>query len=270
VNEAGNTTDARTTERGYLSIGEVLLLLQDEFPDVTISKIRFLESQGLIEPERTPSGYRKFFDTDVERLRYILREQKDHYLPLRVIKHRLDTEPTGPVSRLTDPTDPDGMAAQSDAASRADDEPPGGADPESAGDSPGEEPALVKADLVNADEVRRRTGVTANELRELEQYGIIGSRLLAGEVVYAPGEIEVTRMAVPFLRHGVEPRHLRMYRQAIEREIALFEQIVMPFVKQRNPHARKQAVTTLEELAAAGGELRAALVRNRLQALLEG
>src|ERR1700726_1756896 len=88
-------------DRGHLSIGEVLTLLRDEFPDVTISKIRFLESQGLLEPERTASGYRKFYEADVERLRWILRQQREHFLPLKVIKGRLDDEPgttesTGP------------------------------------------------------------------------------------------------------------------------------------------------------------------------------
>ncbi|HET6774392.1 MAG TPA: MerR family transcriptional regulator, partial [Acidimicrobiales bacterium] len=89
------------TDRSHLSIGEVLSLLQDEFPDVTISKIRFLESQGLLDPERTPSGYRKFYEADIDRLRWILRQQKDHYLPLKVIKDRLDE--VGPVR--TAPTD---------------------------------------------------------------------------------------------------------------------------------------------------------------------
>ena len=77
------------TERSHLSIGEVLNLLQDEFPDITISKIRFLESQGLLDPERTPSGYRKFYEEDIERLRWILRQQKENFLPLKVIKDRL-------------------------------------------------------------------------------------------------------------------------------------------------------------------------------------
>jgi len=98
------------SETSYLSIGEVLQLLQAEFPDVTISKIRFLESQGLIDPERTPSGYRKFYDQDIDRLKFILREQKDSYLPLKVIKHRLDAgESTGPVVRPMMSVDPDGV-----------------------------------------------------------------------------------------------------------------------------------------------------------------
>ena len=119
-------------ERPYLSIGEVLGLLLDEFPDVTISKIRFLESQGLIEPERTPSGYRKFYDADVERLRFILREQRENYLPLKVIRDRLEGEtPTGGVPRTAEPTtqlerpEPDAsdattsMSTPSDAAVRS-------------------------------------------------------------------------------------------------------------------------------------------------------
>ena len=99
-------------ERGYLSIGEVLALLKEEFPDVTISKIRFLESQGLLDPERTPSGYRKFYDDDVERLRWILRQQREHFLPLKVIKGRLKTDPgdgTDADAELDAPSgDPDG------------------------------------------------------------------------------------------------------------------------------------------------------------------
>ena len=95
------------TDRSHLSIGEVLSLLQEEFPDVTISKIRFLEAQGLLDPERTPSGYRKFYEADVERLRYILREQKDNYLPLKVIKDRLDE--TGPVRTAPTAAGPSGL-----------------------------------------------------------------------------------------------------------------------------------------------------------------
>ena len=95
------------TDRSHLSIGEVLSLLQDEFPDVTISKIRFLEAQGLLDPERTPSGYRKFYEADVDRLRYILREQKDNYLPLKVIKDRLDE--TGPVRTAPTAAGSDGL-----------------------------------------------------------------------------------------------------------------------------------------------------------------
>src|SRR5712672_406479 len=101
-------------ERPYLSIGEVLGLLLEEFPDVTISKIRFLESQGLIDPERTPSGYRKFYETDVERLRFILREQREHFLPLKVIKERLSEMDSGAVP---EPSAGDGGGADADVES---------------------------------------------------------------------------------------------------------------------------------------------------------
>jgi DNA-binding transcriptional MerR regulator len=266
VNESEVGHDQHSSERGYLSIGEVLLLLQDEFPDVTISKIRFLESQGLIEPERTPSGYRKFFDTDVERLRYILREQKDHYLPLRVIKHRLETEPTGPLNRLLDPTDPEGI----EATEVDDPTPTGPLHGQSNGIAPSVTEDVRAGELLGADELRRQTGLTADELRELERYGIVSSRLVSGEFVYAREELDVARATVAFLRRGVEARHLRMYRQAVEREVSLVEQIVLPYLKQRNPQARRQAEATLDELAVAGGELRSALVRTRLRGLLDG
>ena len=106
------------TDRSHLSIGEVLSLLQDEFPDVTISKIRFLEAQGLLDPERTPSGYRKFYEADVDRLRYILREQKDNYLPLKVIKDRLDE--TGPVRTAPTAAGSDGLDSGGHPGARAD------------------------------------------------------------------------------------------------------------------------------------------------------
>src|SRR4051794_31078920 len=102
-------------DRAHLSIGEVLSLLQEEFPDVTISKIRFLESQGLLDPERTPSGYRKFYEPDIARLRWILRQQKDHFLPLRVIKERLDNVPAGSEPPITDGAADDGRATSSPA-----------------------------------------------------------------------------------------------------------------------------------------------------------
>src|SRR5690349_19226187 len=107
------------TDRAHLSIGEVLSLLQDDFPDVTISKIRFLESQGLLDPERTPSGYRKFYEPDIARLRWILRQQKDHFLPLRVIKERLDNVPAGSEPAIVDGADNDARGSSATAAATA-------------------------------------------------------------------------------------------------------------------------------------------------------
>ena len=104
------------TDRSHLSIGEVLSLLQEEFPDVTISKIRFLESQGLLDPERTPSGYRKFYEADIDRLRWILRQQKEHYLPLKVIKDRLDE--TGPIRTAPTAATPTDLDTEGEAGGR--------------------------------------------------------------------------------------------------------------------------------------------------------
>jgi DNA-binding transcriptional MerR regulator len=253
---------------GYLSIGEVLTLLHDEFPDVTISKIRFLESQGLIDPERTASGYRKFYVDDVERLRFILHEQKEHFLPLKVIKDRLDSgEPTG---------DDDGGPASTNAESER---PPAAASPSEAlpaSAAPSEErlpiwmvrtpPEPNPPDTTYSfEEVAVCAGVTVEELREAERYGLVIPRAVGGETVYDENAVVAARTAAEFLRYGVEPRHLRMYRNAADREAGLIEQVIMPWVKQRNPQARAQAHTTLDSLTRLGAELRQAVLRQTLR-----
>lgn len=298
------------TERPYLSIGEVLGLLLEEFPDVTISKIRFLESQGLIDPERTPSGYRKFYEVDVERLRVILREQRENFLPLKVIRHRLENgqidDPSGALTpprgaRLPTTDSPAGAVGDSTAdvtahttadlgrpamvAQDAADTAPLGVSTIDTGTEPPAEvapepvrdptPAAQMAPLEVADassltgaELCARAGLTADQLTHLESFGILAPRSRGG--TYQPGELEVARAAAGFLRHGVEPRHLRAWRQAVDRESGLFEQLVMPFLRQRNPASRRHAVTMLEELAQLGGELRAALLHTALQHHLDG
>ncbi len=294
------------TDRPYLSIGEVLGLLLEEFPDITISKIRFLESQGLIDPERTPSGYRKFYDVDVERLRVILREQRENFLPLKVIRRRLENgqidDPSGSL------TPPRGARRETGDASAATERPvlagaeaspvtpatpdpsaevrrvpvPGPAEPPAAEDDttplhPVPEPAprdptpvaqmapleVVDSAALSAPELCARAGLTTDQLAQLESYGVIAPRQRGGS--YQPGELDVARLAASFLRHGIEARHLRGWRQAVDREAGLFEQLVMPFLRQRNPASRRHAVTMLEELAQLGGELRAALLHTALQ-----
>jgi DNA-binding transcriptional MerR regulator len=233
-------------ERAFLSIGEVLSLLKDEFPDVTISKIRFLESQGLLDPERTPSGYRKFYDADVERLRWILRQQREHYLPLKVIKGRL---------RPGTPAPAEGAAASA-------------AQPETSH----HEPVLSAPSGASftLDELAHATGLSTDDLGELERYGLLAGRPVAGVVYYDEDSLLVANVAAGFMKFGVEARHLRMYRTAAEREASFFEQVVMPMVKQRNPEARRQAVDTLDELARLGQGLRAAMLRQALRGYLEG
>jgi len=234
--------------RPYLSIGEVLTLLKDEFPDVTISKIRFLESQGLLDPERTPSGYRKFYDNDVARLRWILRQQREHFLPLKVIKGRLIGEPeeggneepaATAVSTAQAPTGPEPLT------------------PPRSGTS------------LTLQELAASCGLETSDLKDLERFGLIASRTVGGTAYYDDDALAAAHVAAGFMKFGVEARHLRMYKTAAEREAGFFEQVVMPMLKQRNPEARRQASETLAELARLGQQLRSAMLRNALRDYLE-
>ncbi|HEX4541349.1 MAG TPA: MerR family transcriptional regulator [Acidimicrobiales bacterium] len=417
-------------ERTYLSIGDVLSLLKDEFPDITISKIRFLESQGLLDPERTPSGYRKFYEEDVDRLRWILRQQRENFLPLKVIKGRLvgtggttegpppDPEapdlgtagagavvgvvrtasssrsaagaaavaPTvrppragtpgtpaqapgrrpegaaggarldeapergrGDPAKGSDDLDPEapggeaqarestaqtstlspapapagsrsrvgvasqprggrlGAASVPAAGARAPGGSPSRSAPPAAGrggrpeDTPGgaggpeetagaggrreeggsrrpaaqvgtaeEEgggPLSIGLSGVNltAEELSDASGLSADELGELERYGLLVGRPIGDTTYFDEENLTVARLAAGFRRFGIEARHLRMYRTAADREASFFEQIVMPLLKQRNPAARRRAVETLAELTHLGQGLRGSLLRTALK-----
>jgi DNA-binding transcriptional MerR regulator len=242
-------------DRAFLSIGEVLELVKDEFPDVTISKIRFLESQGLIDPERTPSGYRKFYEGDVERLRWILRQQKDHFLPLKVIKERIGTvapppvvAPEEEVEEVKEPVEAVEPPA-ADAIARS-------ASPLHAG---------LSAVSMTMLELARAASCEVAAVRELERYGLLTGTSSGTNTVYDEEALVVARTATAFARHGVEARHLRMYKTAAEREASTYEQVVLPLLKQRNPTARRQAVEALEEMARLGESLRATFVRSALR-----
>ncbi len=367
-------------ERPYLSIGEVLGLLLEEFPDVTISKIRFLESQGLIEPERTASGYRKFFDADVERLRVILREQRENFLPLRVIRDRLENgefddpglpsataprgirnvrlgddtggldlddtgpieaDPTGTISPHADlvnssrhpaakfrshPTgqlpvtvsapessapegSPGAAGASSPASLVTSAVAPAAATWGSAAGSAGETAAIpvppgptvsvgastgataapmsppvltvvqdhrpaapppeATTDVYLRAEVCSAAGITPAQLGELESFGLVSGRGAGSNTTYTTGDLAVVRAAAGFLARGIEARHLRGWRQAAEREASLFDQRILPLLRQRNPQARQDAVALLGELADLGAQLREALVGQLLRHHLE-
>jgi DNA-binding transcriptional MerR regulator len=424
------------TARSYLSIGDVLTLLRQEFPDVTISKIRFLESQGLVNPERTPSGYRKFYEHDVERLRWVLRQQREHFLPLKVIKDRLDGEagesPTEVEAEAMAGADADGGEAsppEQDATvaerspepvlvgqrakgatpagpatgpSRGQDEPsvdgptlpgietpaptgkkpasvkptadepvghggspaPGAtgaaetpgppalslvADPEPAPEPPVRvveppappasteplepleppaaappepppaKPAAVTApkrarhaatpspsastastaqagsngqagpvaasaakipsassavDLngasLSVDELSSASGLDVPALRQLQEYGLLHSKSVAGVETFDEEALAVSVVAARFAAFGIEPRHLRLYKNAADREAGFIEQIVTPLVRQRNPEARARATETAEELTQLGHQLRGSLLRSALFDLLNG
>jgi DNA-binding transcriptional MerR regulator len=261
------------TDRSFLSIGEVLDLLKDEFPDVTISKIRFLESQGLLDPERTPSGYRKFYDADVARLRWILTQQKENFLPLKVIKSRIasgvDPEPeVVPPAEAAPAPDPEPVSAPTPAAaapSRAEAPTP----------APTPAPAAMPRTTLDVgvsmthEELRNASGLTAAALRDLERYGLVEGRAVGGQTYYDEDALVIARLANGFARHGVEARHLKMYKTAVERESGFYEQVIMPLLKQRNPASRRQALDTLAELSQLGGDLRGALLRSSLRTYTE-
>lgn len=273
-------------ERPYLSIGEVLGLLLEEFPDVTISKIRFLESQGLIDPERTASGYRKFYDNDVDLLRVILREQRENFLPLRVIRDRLESgaieDPTGPTTPPrgiqnvpdVDDDDRDAEAIGEPSAMSAPVAPlqhtaeqhrVAGNEPASAADN-----ADHRHDSFGAGDLCQLSGLTESQLAELESYGLLAGKGSGDATMYTTCDLAIAQAAAGFMHHGIGGRHLKAWRQAAEREASLFEQMILPLLRQRNPQARQQAVTTLTSLTALGAELRSAIVHSALSHHLDG
>jgi DNA-binding transcriptional MerR regulator len=383
------------TSRTYLSIGDVLTLLREEFPDVTISKIRFLESQGLVNPERSPSGYRKFFDHDVERLRWVLRQQREHFLPLKVIRDRLadgelddreledgdngkqagagaldgmeaisaGEQPTkadeeamariladasrraaripeaaqvhraqsslgeahssveeygrptvsptpdepartaegaaqiargaaasavsGAAATASTPSPPSkgsgrgngvtepgpSVPAPSTAAAAAGNPatpatPPsarrgqtegGGAAPNVPG------PGMVTGASMTADELCAASGLSREELAGLEGFGLISPVKVAGMETYDEEALTVANLAAAFRGFGIEARHLRLYRNAADRELGLIEQVVIPLLRQRNPESRQRAVDSADQLAALGQSMRASLLRQALR-----
>ena len=379
-------------ERSYLAIGDVLALLREEFPDVTISKIRFLESRGLLVPERTPSGYRKFYEPDVERLRWILRQQREHFLPLKVIKGRLEngmTEPaaaqplfemgeppplaqepvlvgapaspssieeTGPVAVVTlapagsivsprmaavparvasarhdngetrsrgghaedtrqrthvaaesmtvrkppplGPTEPPATAsgegepakrqrrpravpAESVSAAGAPESPASSeaAAPPARQDKTAKQPsrsssrptagvpgagAVVSGASLTAAELASASGLDLTGVEELDSFGLIADRVVAGVHCYDESAVLVAKIAAGFAPYGIEARHLRIFKHAADRQTGLFTQVVTPLLKQRNPEAHARAVEELSELS----ELGEALMRCFSQATL--
>ena len=235
--------------RNYQSIGEVLVNVKTEFPDITISKIRFLESEGLITPERTPSGYRKFYPEDVERLRSILRLQRDEYLPLKVIKERLLKADTG---------DEDDLPTLEQAV--------GGAEPDGSEDL-AEAPTGLQMSL---EEMSAATGVDRDRIKELEGFGIVCSHGPEGGRYYDGDDYVTLSIVKDFLRFGIEPRHLTMYKHFADRESAFFEALVAPTLRQKNPDARRAAAQTLGVLTSTSRKFKQALLRNSLREHLSG
>jgi DNA-binding transcriptional MerR regulator len=242
----------RGTSAATLTIGDVLAHLKVEFPDLTISKIRFLEDQGLVQPERTPSGYRKFSGGDVSRLRYVLSQQRDHYLPLRVIKDQLDAIDRGLVPPGTSTDSP--RAAHVAVASIKDNAP--------TAEHFRPAPAAMR---LSREELLNAAGLRVDQLSELEQFGLI-SKKPGGQ--YDDDALAVGKIVSELARFGLEGRHLRAFRTAAEREVGLFSQVVGPMSRQRGSEAKARAEETMRELAALSVRLHAALVQIGLRDVL--
>jgi DNA-binding transcriptional MerR regulator len=219
------------SKRRLLTIGTVCGMLKEEFPDISISKIRYLEDQGLLAPRRTQGGYRMFSEDDVERLETILRLQRDEFLPLRVIRQELAS--------------------------------PGAAErrrKRALGVSDGEEE-------VDLTELCERAGVDARLARELEEYGLLHGRSVGGQRLYGDLDVDIAAACGQLARVGIDPRHLRTFRSAADREAGLIEAVVGPALRSRSAERRRGAVEDLELLGAHAQELMQLLFLRALRRL---
>lgn len=250
---AASVPSAARSAEPLMSIGEVLTELRAEFPDTTISKLRFLEAEGLVEPRRTAAGYRKYSRDDITRLRFVLTAQRDQYLPLRVIREQLaelDRSASGEAVRSR-PT----LVAVGPAG-----EVPG---------RPGAESGSVDSADVRLDRAGlvARSGIDEAVLTELERLGVLVSRPPGW---YDADGLIIARAVAGLTAYGLQPRHLRAYRTAADREVGLFEQLLTPLARQSDPAARARAAETARELAGLSQQLHAALVRVGLRSTLGG
>jgi DNA-binding transcriptional MerR regulator len=212
------TTTASQRER-FLRIGEVVRRLTAEFPDISISKIRYLEDEGLLTPRRTQGGYRLFSEADLERLQTILRLQRDEFLPLRVIRDELDA----PGQKERKRRRPTALGAEED--------------------------------TIELDELCERAGIDAGLAKELEEFGLLAPHGSARDKRYLESDIDVAATCAQLMRYGVDPRNLRTFRTATGRQAALIEQLVAASLRARNPERRQSALRDLQQLADLASEL---------------
>jgi DNA-binding transcriptional MerR regulator len=225
--------DASPAPDGSLTIGAVCELLKTDFPTISISKIRYLEDQRLITPKRTGGGYRLYSPLEVERLRTILRLQRDEFLPLRVIRQELESSTTGAFSVAN-------QAKQLKRAQLA-------------------EPAPTRR--YPTEEIVATTGAPVALLRALEEYGLVRG----GGGGYDETDREVVQTALELSAYGVEPRHLRLFRVAAEREAGLLQQLLTVGLRSRNPERRREALDALENLAALASHMRHLMLISELR-----
>jgi DNA-binding transcriptional MerR regulator len=224
-------TEAPSARR-LLTIGTVCSRLKDEFPDVSISKIRYLEDQGLLNPRRTQGGYRLFSEDDVERLETILRLQRDEFLPLRVIRQELDAGAGKQRRRRRSVVD-------------------------------------VGEDALGLEELCDRAGITADRARELEEFGLLEARQVDGQRVYSESEAEIAAACEALARFGIDPRNLRAFRTAADRESGLVEAVIAPALRSRNAERRQAALADLQRLAQSAQELADLLLRRNVRRLVD-
>jgi DNA-binding transcriptional MerR regulator len=242
-NATTGTGDGGPSTRKALTIGSVAKILGQEFDDISISKIRYLEDQKLLSPRRTPGGYRLYAQSDVSRLRTILRLQRDEFLPLRVIRQEL-------------------------AAGRAEDD-RGAAPPAAQAAAPTQDSGRPGAALrrltfsiretgamYSLDDVVEDTGADPSLVRELEDFGIVQGEMRGGIRYYDEAEREIVRSVTELARYGVGGRNLRVFKTSADRESALLQQILAPSLRSRNPERRKEAIEALENLAAVASHLK--------------
>ena len=236
--------------RGYRSIGEVLSLLEEEHPDLTISKIRFLESQGLIAPQRTPSGYRKFFDADVEQLNWVLVQQRDHFLPLKEIKRRLAA---GAVSEPLERVFGDGTAEPDTPSlftARPSGEAADGSDDPDADTDAAETAPPTGAMSLSAAELARASGTDADYIEELLRLGIIAAAASGGDAgpVFDHEALLTARTAAALAAHGVPARSLRMFKNAADREAGVYEQVLAALIARGDATRLRAEIAEIVEL----------------------
>ncbi len=219
-----------------LSIGAVCDALKADFPSISISKIRYLEDQKLVSPKRTPGGYRLFSPADLERLRTILRLQRDEFLPLRVIRQELESKASVSFSATSQAKQIKHAQLTAPAPSRR----------------------------YGLDELVERSGASAALVRELEEYGLVSSQDGFDEVA-----LEVVQAAAELAQYGVQPRHLRLFRNAAEREAGLLEQLLTTGLRSRNPERRAEAFSALEELAGLVSHMRHLMLVTELRNLVQ-
>lgn len=227
------------SERTYLTIGEVVDRLKSAYPDLSISKIRFLEEEGLVTPDRTAGGYRKFSASDIGRIELVLRLQKEHFLPLAVIRERLADYDRGKM-----PAELKSAAMESEAAA-----------------------VLVPEDTgpVLLEDAQSSLGIPVSFVRELVEFGLLATVRVEGGEAVERDDVAILHAAWDLRRFGVEPRHLRMYETFAEREASFFSQILMPAFRHRTPETRQKLVETLNELAGLTGDLKGHLLRRSLR-----